>query len=93
MFLVYCIDHQAPECLEFILRLSPNRESSSNLLHVACKGPQDKIQVVKTILRFDSAANINAQDTYGNTPIHLAAINDLPQTLKKLMRQDYASVS
>jgi ankyrin repeat protein len=52
-----------------------------NLLHIALKprihnsdtsSSKDEINLFKTILAYDLTADVNALDTYGNTPLHLA---------------------
>jgi ankyrin repeat protein len=52
-----------------------------NLLHIALKprlhntdktSTKDEINLFKTILAYDLTADVNALDTYGNTPLHLA---------------------
>lgn len=34
-----------------------------------------ELDIVKTIIKYDKFAGVNNQDTYGNTPVHLAAQN------------------
>lgn len=52
-----------------------------NLLHIACKQPNVSPGVVESIILPDMAANVDEQDTYGNTPAHLAAQNGNKEVL------------
>lgn len=63
-----------------------------NLLHIACKlksktndnrkKDRSDLDIIKTILKYDKFANLNVQDTYGNTPVHLAAQNGKAEVLQ-----------
>lgn len=51
-----------------------------SLLHIACRSKENtaakvELEIIKTIMKYDKFADLNHQDTYGNTPIHLAAQN------------------
>ena len=62
--------------LKYLMTETQTIMSNLSLLHIACrqKGNTEKdLEIVKTILKVDRFADLNHQDTYGNTPIHLAA--------------------
>lgn len=77
-----CLEYNQPDILKFLLvNLRPQNShpiENFNLLHIALKPKQfinkdqSDINLFKTILAFDHSADINSQDTYGNTPLHMA---------------------
>lgn len=47
--------------------------------------PGSDLETVRIVMKFDRFADVNDQDTYGNTPIHLAAANGKAQVLEYLL--------
>lgn len=78
-----CIEAKQSRTLEYILRelksaasLRHSKPETFNLLHIACKNRgshEDDIECIKVILSYEP--EVNGQDTYGNTPLHLASVN------------------
>ena len=50
------------------------------------------LEVIQMIMKHDKFANINDQDTYGNTPLHLAAQNGKAQILSYLLKNYQAEL-
>lgn len=45
------------------------------------------MEIVKIILKYDKFADVNSQDTYGNTPLHLAAQNSKQIVLEYILNK------
>lgn len=74
------IEYKQHEVLKYLLtQFKQSSNDSYNLLHIALKPkPLSKssdhldLSLFKVILKYDKSADHNSQDTYGNTPVHLA---------------------
>eukprot|EP00347_Sterkiella_histriomuscorum_P010547 403375863 len=88
------IEHKQVEMLKYLLTAdkSLKLQQNLNLLHIACKQkdnsqPQAELEIIKTIMKYDKFADVNSQDTYGNTPLHLAAQNSKQLVLEFLLNK------
>ncbi len=64
--------------LKYLLTETGKLCMNLNLLHIACRSKDNAaekldLEIIKTIMNLDKFADLNHQDTYGNSPIHLAA--------------------
>jgi ankyrin repeat protein len=86
--MIKAIEANQAKILQFLLKKHPLKQTL-NLLHIACKtpnGPSGSIlKIVKAIMDHDKFANLSEQDTYGNTPLHLASLTQKADVLAYFM--------
>lgn len=91
MLLYRAIEFKQVEVLKFLLTETQRLSQNYNLLHIACRSKENhnknEFHIVKTILKYDKFANLNSQDTYGNTPVHLAALNGKAEILSYFLNK------
>jgi ankyrin repeat protein len=77
------------------LHIACRQKDSSGLNDRSTIGKSTKgseVEIIKIILKFDKTADLNSQDTYGNTPVHLAAQNGKADILSFFLDNFYADI-
>ena len=84
VLLYRAIEYKQVNVLKYLLSETQKLTSNYNLLHIACRSKDSnkhELEIVKMLLKHDKFASLDAQDTYGNTPVHLAAQNGKAEIL------------
>jgi ankyrin repeat protein len=96
------IEYGYPNLLRYLLSDMPKiigqTKENFNLLHIACRlshsiNESAGLEVVKTIKKHDFNATLNSQDTYGNTPLHLAVQSGKTLVIKYFLKEHHPSIT